>query len=95
MKPEEVKKVEDDSNADAAKVEHKEVIEASTAPAMIKEVCKSLNVEHIERERKKMNVVVSNVAEAPIGLSGEQKKEHDINYLADELGMDKKYNNLF
>ena len=57
---------------------------------MIKEVCKSLNVEHIERENKKKNVMVSNVAEAPSGLSGEQRKEHDIKYLTDELGMDRK-----
>ena len=39
--------------ADILKDEHKEVIKATSGPAEIKEVCKTLNVEQIEREQRK------------------------------------------
>ena len=77
------------SYVDIVKEGHKEVMEATSGPAAIKEVCKTLNVEQFEREKKKKNVIVSNVPESPANLSGEEKKAHDITYLCHELDMDK------
>ena len=75
------------SYSDALKSDQKEAIEANTGSAVIKEVCKSLNVEEIERQKKKKNVVVTNVPEAPSNLSGEDKKDHDIRYLCSQIDM--------
>lgn len=77
------------SYAEIIKDGHKEVMEATSGPAAIKEVCKTLNVEQLEREKKKKNVIVSNVPEPPTNLSGEEKKAQDIRYLCHELDMDK------
>ena len=75
------------SYADVMKSNQKEVLEAARAPSLVKDVCKSLNVEQLERVKKKKNVLVSNVPEPPSNLNGNQRKEHDINYLCDKLKM--------
>ena len=75
--------------ADILKDENKEVIKATSGPAAIKEVCKTLNVEQIEREKKKKNVIVSNISEPPTNLNGEERKTHDMRYLCHELDMEK------
>lgn len=74
--------------ADVLKSGQKEVLQAATAPAMVKDVCQSINVENLERERRKRNVTVSKVPEAPVALSGEQRRAHDMEYIcSDKLKM--------
>ena len=76
------------SYSDVIKSGQKEVLEAATAPALVKDVCQSLNVENMERKKKKNNVLVTNVPEADATVTGEQKREHDINYLcSDKLNL--------
>ena len=42
----------------------------------------------MERKKKKNNVLVTNVPEADANMTGEQKIEHDINYLcSDKLNL--------
>ena len=77
------------SYANIVKNGHKEVMEATSGPTAIKEMCKTLNFEQLEREKKKKNVIVSDVPEPSTTLSGEEKKSHDLTYLWHELDMNK------
>ena len=60
------------------KSNQKEVLEAARGPALVKDVCKSMSMEQIERKKKLKNVVISNVPEAPYNLVGDQRLVHDI-----------------
>ena len=67
--------------ADVVKSGQKEVTEAATVPAFVKNVCQSLNVEQLERKKKRKNVVVINVPEADPTLTCDQKREDYFGYL--------------
>ena len=58
------------SYSDVIKSGQKEVLEAATAPALVKDVCQSLNVENMERKKKKNDVLVTNVPEADATMTG-------------------------
>ena len=61
---------------------------SATAPATIKEVCQTLNIEQVERQNRKKNVVVSNVPEAPLHIEGNKREDIDNEYLcSDNVGM--------
>ena len=62
----------------------KEVLQAATAPALVKDVCQTMHVEQMERKKKRKNVVITNVPEATPTLSGDQKREHDISYMCSD-----------
>ena len=77
------------SYAETVRSNQKEVMQAATAPAIVKDICRTINIEDIERQKKRKNVIVSNVPEPPSNITGEQKREHDIKYLcSDKLSMD-------
>ena len=74
--------------ADVMKSNQKEVLGDARGPALVKDVCKSMSMEQIERKKKLKNVVISNVPEAPSNLVGDQRLVHDIQFLSsDEVKM--------
>lgn len=79
------------SYADVVKKSQKEVMEASSAAAptaVVEDVRKTLCLDNLEREKRKRNVFIRHVPEAPASVSASERKERDLQFLRSELGMD-------
>ena len=66
-----------------------EVRSAATSTTVIKEVCKKIDSDQAERERKKCNIMISNVPEQPSGNTAKEQKEGEIKYLLEEIDMER------
>ncbi len=66
-----------------------EVKAATTSRELVNEICKKIDVDSSQRERRKSNIMVSNVPEPDAGLTGKQKREADIAFMCREFDMRK------
>ena len=65
-----------------------DIKEATASTVVIGEVCRKMDNDQVERERRKCNVIINKIPEPSSALSGREGKDQDIRFLCDNLGMD-------
>ena len=66
-----------------------EVKSAATSAELVDKICQKMDSDNYQRERKKSNILVSNVPEPTSTLSAQEKKEADIVYMCKNFGMER------
>ena len=81
------------SYAAAAKDQQKQLVEevksVTTSAQLVDKVCKKMDNDNFQRERRKSNIFVTNVPEPDSGLSDLEKKKADITYMCSNLDMER------
>ncbi len=81
------------SYAAAAEANQKKLVEevkaATTSKELVSQICKKMDVDSSQREKRKCNIMVSNVPEPEANLTSKQKKEADIVYMCKHFEMEK------
>lgn len=61
----------------------------STSVQLVEKICQKMDSDNFQRERRKLNILVSNVPEPKALLTPKEKKEADIDYMCQNFGMKK------
>ena len=79
--------------AAAAKDHQRELVEevksVTTSSQLVNEICKKIDNDSVQRERRKSNIMVSNVPEPDTQLNGAEKREADIIYMCKNFEMER------
>ena len=62
---------------------------AATSSQLVDKICKKMDNDSVQREKKKRNILVSNVPEPDIKLSGAKRKDADIIYMCQNFNMER------
>ena len=79
--------------AAAAKDHQRELVEevksVTTSSQLVNEICKKIDNDSVQRERRKSNIMVSSVPEPDTQLTGAEKREADIIYMCKNFEMER------
>ena len=64
-----------------------DVKEATASTVVIGEVCRKMDSDQVERERRKCNVIINKVPESNGSFTGKERRDHDVKYLCENLDM--------